>query len=461
MAEASLQLEPVPAVDATPAVARRSGPRRRPPVLAAAADDDLRARYARETAATVCDQLRWAVIVFLLTYAAVALFEVQQSPGRLLPYVLIYLLGAAWCTIALLLTSAPTVSPRRSLAVTTLLGVALIANTTTYHVVTRGEAEVLALGNLYLVIGFLTAFPWGPWPQLVVAVAGCLGLVVGLLTTVDASVSSGILVSGMVSLGGLSVAAALITDRSRYHLFVARDQLKRAKEAAEAASRARRDFVASVSHDLRTPVNIIFGMADMALDVAVTDEQRDFVQTIKRSAGQLNALITDLLDFSKIDAGVVALRPRRFALRPWLDQVLEPHAATAAEKGVALRVTVDEALADTIHGDADRLAQVLGNLAGNAVKFTAAGTIAVRLDALATGLRFEVADTGIGIDPRELPRLFQPFVQASATTTSHAGTGLGLAICRRLVEQMGGTIGVKSTPGRGSTFWFSVPLGER
>ncbi|MDX2168540.1 MAG: ATP-binding protein [Deltaproteobacteria bacterium] len=427
--------------------------------------DALRQGYARDTAATVRQQLPWAIGAFLLTYAAVALFEVQLHPERLATYLTVYGVGVVWCGATIWLTRGPDVTPRRCLVVTTLLGVALIANTTTYHILVRGEAEVLALGNLYLVIGFLTAFPWGGWPQAAVAGAACAGLGIGILTSVTTAVSAGVLMSGMLSLGGLSVAAALLTDRYRLSLFHARDELRQAKEAAEAASRARRDFVASVSHDLRTPVNIIFGMADMALDVAVTAEQRDFVETIKRSASQLNGLLTDLLDFSKMDAGVVDLRPRRFALRPWLATALEAHGRDAAVKGVRLREEVAPGLPDALVGDPDRLRQVLANLVGNAVKFTDRGSIVVRLAAAGGGeagvvLRCEVADTGLGIPAEETERLFQPFAQVPATTRSHAGTGLGLAICKRLVEQMGGRIGVDSQPGRGSTFWFTVPMGR-
>ncbi|MEO8604843.1 MAG: ATP-binding protein [bacterium] len=431
-------------------------------VLAEASE--LRRRYAGETAAMVRAQLPWAAAAFLLTYAAVAVFEVQIHPERLTTYLLIYAAGALGCGAAVLLTRSPQASPRRCMTITTLLGVGLITNTTLYHVAVRGEAEVLALGNLYLAIGFLTAFPWGGWPQAVVGLTACLGLAVGIGTTVHPAVSSGILLSGMLSLGGLSVAAAAMTDRYRFSLFQARDELKAAKDAAESAARTRRDFVAGVSHDLRTPVNIIFGMADMALDVAVTAEQRDFVETIKRSAGQLNALLTDLLDFSKMDAGVVDLRPRRFALRPWLATTLEPPGREAAVKGVRLCDEIAAELPDGLVGDPDRLRQVVGNLVGNAVKFTERGSVTVRLAMHAHGagatLRVEVADTGIGIAAEEVPRLFEPFAQVPATRRSHAGTGLGLAICKRLVEQMGGRIGVDSHHGHGSTFWFAVPVGR-
>jgi signal transduction histidine kinase len=313
-------------------------------------------------------------------------------------------------------------------------------------------------------IGFLAAFPWGGWPQLTIAIAACAGLAVGVFAGVQASVSSGILFSGMASLGGLSVASAVLTDRYRHRLFVTQEELHAAKDAAERASWARRDFVASVSHDLRTPVNIIFGMADMALDVAVTAEQRELVETIKRSAGQLHTLLNDLVDFSKIDAGVVDLAPRRFAVLPWLESVLEEPARKAAAKRLRLEETIDPALPEAIVSDPDRLRQVLGNLVGNAVKFTDQGEVADNLRLAETRgrsrvLRCEVRDTGIGIAPEESAGLFEPFAQAAETSRSHAGTGLGQAICKRLTEQMGGTIGVDSALGRGSIFWFTVPLG--
>ena len=430
---------------------------------APAISNPLRERHLRQTAATVCGQLPWAVVTFLATYAAVAVFELQLHPERLVTYVAIYLVGALWCALAVALSRAPEISPTRCLAITTVLGVALILNTTIYHVLVRGEAEVLALGNLYLMIGFLAAFPLGGWPQLAVALAACAGLVLGLLTTVQTSVSSGVLFCGIASLGGLSVASAVFTDRYRYKLFIVQDELQAAKETAEQASRARRDFVASVSHELRTPVNIIFGMADMALDAATTAEQRDLIESLKRAAVRLHALTNDLLDFSKIDAGVVALAPRRFPVRPWLDATLEPHQREAATKGLRLVTAVDATMPESIVGDPDRLGQVLGNLVGNAVKFTDSGEVAVRLEVTNGGvdrpaLRCVISDTGIGIAPEESDRLFEPFSQADAVGRSYGGSGLGLAICRRLAEQMGGAIGLQSAVGRGSTFWFTVPL---
>lgn len=455
MAGASMPLSTAPVLERVPLGAAL--PRGEPAAAPAAGGD-----YAHDQARMVRQHLPWAVAAFLLTYAGVAVFETWHAPQRLRLYAAIYAVGALACGLVLLWTRRPSVPPARVVLLTTLLGIVLIANTTTYHVLVRGEAEILALGNLYLVIGFLTAFPLGGGPQLLVALAGSAGLAIGLATAVTASVDGGILVTGMLSLCALSFAGAVFGDRQRRGLFQAREELKAAKEAAEAASHARRDFVASVSHDLRTPVNIIFGMADMALDVAATAEQRDFVETIKRSAGQLHALINDLLDFSKMDAGIVDLRPRPFVLRAWLDQTLAPHARTAAAKGVHLDAAVHAAVPSTVVADPDRLAQVIGNLVGNAVKFTERGGVRVQValerEARAPRLRCAVSDTGFGIAADELARLFEPFAQAAAADRSHGGSGLGLAICRRLVEQMGGAIGVESAPGRGSTFWFTLPL---
>lgn len=425
------------------------------------ADAGLHGRYLQQTSTTVCAQLPWAAVTFVVTYAAVAVFELRLHPDRLAIYITVLLAGAAECGLAVALTRSPSISPTRCLVISTLLGVGLIINTTLYHIWAGGEAEVLTLGNMFLMIGFLAAVPWGGWPQLAVALAAAAGLTLALLTTVHAAVSSGLLLSGIVSLGGLSVTAAVLTDRYRYSLFLVQDQLQAAKESAEKASQARRDFVASVSHDLRTPVNIIFGMADMALDVAVTAEQRELVETIKRSAGQLNALLSDLLDFSKIDAGVVDLAPRRFALRPWLAATIEPHAREAAAKQLRLVTRIDAKVPDAVVSDPDRLRQILGNLVANAVKFTDRGEVTLRLglaDGRARVLRYEVQDTGVGIAPDELTRLFEPFAQAAATRRSHGGSGLGLAICKRLARQMGGTIGVESAVGRGSTFWFTAPF---
>ncbi|MGY2049322.1 PAS-domain containing protein [Methylobacterium sp. JK268] len=239
-----------------------------------------------------------------------------------------------------------------------------------------------------------------------------------------------------------------------------------ARAAAEAASRAKSEFLAMISHEIRTPLHGILGYADLLLarGSLAPDEQRQ-VETIGRTGRALLRIVNDVLDLSAIEAGRVGLQPRPFALRGLVEEVAAIVREPATRKGLALAVTVDPALPDRLVGDPDRLRQVLLNLAANAQKFCHQGTIGVSVTrgADAAGgdvaLRFAVSDTGIGIPESSLGRLFQRFSQADGSIRREfGGTGLGLAISKALVEAMGGRIGVESAPGSGSTFWFTLAL---
>jgi len=267
-----------------------------------------------------------------------------------------------------------------------------------------------------------------------------------------------------VKTGGYRVFTAIARDLTETHRRMA--ELAEARDQAMAADMAKSQFLAVMSHEIRTPMNGILGMLDLLRDGSLTQQQKGFLDTAEESSNTLLAIINDILDLSKIEAGKLDLQAIDFDLRTNVEEVTALVASNAVNKEIEIASSVERNVPEQVRGDPYRIRQILLNLLGNAVKFTQQGEVLVHVSARSDEhdkllIRIEVRDTGIGIDPEIAKKLFHPFTQADASTTRRfGGTGLGLVISKRLVNLMGGEIGVDSKPNQGSTFWFTLSLAK-
>jgi signal transduction histidine kinase len=433
--------------------------------------------------------LLWAVLLGTLVLWSLAASGVVQHSGQALAPLNSFELGVF--AVALTLMGRPWWR-RHILVLSVAMCVQGVAFVGLYGLWT-GNVWILALRLITLSVGASALLPWGTGAQGVLAATSGLAFAI-VHWHVNGSLDHPSTIQTLVLIG-FSVPIAFFlkrahtqlasemewrkttenalreslanTERRVFERTAALAELARsleaAKAAAEKAHQAKDQFLANMSHEMRTPLNVIIGMTDMRLNDETDPEHRAISERVRKSAEQLSRLINDLFDLSVVQMGHLSIQCVPFNLAQLVEETAAAFAAQASDKGIAYRVDIAPDAPGVVEGDPDRIRQVLANLLGNAFKFTNGGEIVLHVgqDAPAgsRSVRFEVRDTGIGIAPEHQATIFAPFTQVDMSDSrAVGGAGLGLAICKQLVALMNGSLGMHSELGRGSTFWFSVPL---
>jgi signal transduction histidine kinase len=427
------------------------------------APNDVGAAFAEETQRITADRFPIGGAAFILVLGLAWVFEHQTHPERDPTYAIVYGLEIAVFAVAMWLGRRP-LWQRHTHLLAAVSAIAIASLVGIYNATVSSNAEVLTMALLYIVVGTMVLFPWGWRWQLAVAIGAIAVFVIavtyGTLTATPLSMH----VLGLGAIGALTVSASGYLARNRLANFcqavdlrAANEALARANQALEDANRTKNEFLASVSHELRTPLNIILGYTDLLGDGefgALGAEAQEAVERVGRTCRTLVFLISDLLDLSRIEAGQLAIRPARVELAAMFDDMRRFVEPRLTGKQVAFRTDAAAGLAVT--ADHDRVEQILVNLLSNAVKFTDHGEIRLQAHLDAGQMTIDVSDTGVGIDPAELPILFEPFRQGSAGKLA-GGVGIGLSLSAQLAGAMGGSLTAASAVGRGSTFTLRLP----